>query len=344
MAPATTTTMIDVADLLAALLPLRLLGQAGLPRGALAGSLVAGHGPRPYPIPGRPRIAPGPRAAVERPGVEAAPQRPSRRAQSVASSGCRWSSRSSGVPRSATPIGSAPWPTTSPAPGAQGSDVVAVVSAMGKTTDDLIRLANSVSATPAARASTTCSSAPGERISMALLVMALADLGVDAASFTGSQAGIITDTDHTRAKIKEIRADRLREALAAGKVPGGRRVPGRVDGARRSRPSAAAARTPRRWRWPPCSAPTPARSTPTSPASSPPTRGSCPRRAGSTGSRSTRCSRSRPPAGRVLHAARRSSSPATTTSRCTCAAASPGSRAPGWSRRMQTWKKPSSPP
>ncbi len=59
----------------------------------------------------------------------------------------------------------------------------------------------------------------GERISMALLVMALADLGVDAASFTGSQVGIITDDDHTRAKIQEVKGDRLREALAAGKVP-----------------------------------------------------------------------------------------------------------------------------
>ena len=54
---------------------------------------------------------------------------------------------------------------------------------------------------------------------MALLVMALADLGVDASSFTGSQVGIITDDDHTRAKIREVKGDRLREALAAGKVP-----------------------------------------------------------------------------------------------------------------------------
>jgi aspartate kinase len=59
----------------------------------------------------------------------------------------------------------------------------------------------------------------GERISMALVCMALSDLGVDALSFTGSQAGIITDTDHTRAKILEIRGDRLHQALAAGQVP-----------------------------------------------------------------------------------------------------------------------------
>jgi aspartate kinase len=59
----------------------------------------------------------------------------------------------------------------------------------------------------------------GERVSMALLVMALADLDIDAVSFTGSQAGIITDTTHTKATIIEVRADRLREALKAGRVP-----------------------------------------------------------------------------------------------------------------------------
>jgi aspartate kinase len=100
----------------------------------------------------------------------------------------------------------------------QGSDVVAVVSAMGKTTDDLIHLANSVSTTQPPREYDMLVST-GERISMSLLVMALADLGVEGQSFTGSQVGIITDADHTRAKIKEVKGDRLREALAAGKVP-----------------------------------------------------------------------------------------------------------------------------
>ena len=99
-----------------------------------------------------------------------------------------------------------------------GNDVVVVVSAMGKTTDDLIRLADDVSAVQPPREYDMLVSS-GERISMALLCMALADLGVAAASFTGSQAGIVTDTDHTRAKIVEVRADRLREALAAGTVP-----------------------------------------------------------------------------------------------------------------------------
>jgi len=87
-----------------------------------------------------------------------------------------------------------------------GDQVVVVVSAMGKTTDELVRLANEVSAAQR-RASSTCSSPRARRISMSLLSMALADLGVEAASFTGSQAGIITDTDHTRAKILEVRAD-----------------------------------------------------------------------------------------------------------------------------------------
>ncbi len=100
----------------------------------------------------------------------------------------------------------------------EGTDVVAVVSAMGKTTDDLIRMADDVSDRQPPREYDMLVSA-GERISMALLCMALADLGVEANSFTGSQAGIITDTDHTRAKILEVRADRLRDALEAGQVP-----------------------------------------------------------------------------------------------------------------------------
>jgi len=100
----------------------------------------------------------------------------------------------------------------------QGAEVVAVVSAMGKTTDELIHLANTVSTTQPPREYDMLVST-GERISMSLLVMALADLGVEAQSFTGSQVGIITDNDHTRAKIKEVKGDRLRDALACGKVP-----------------------------------------------------------------------------------------------------------------------------
>ncbi|HTX63276.1 MAG TPA: aspartate kinase [Acidimicrobiales bacterium] len=99
-----------------------------------------------------------------------------------------------------------------------GKDVVVVVSAMGKTTDDLIRLAGEVSPVQPPREYDMLVSS-GERISTALLCMALAELGVDASSFTGSQAGIVTDTDHTKAKIVDIRAGRITEALDAGKVP-----------------------------------------------------------------------------------------------------------------------------
>ena len=99
----------------------------------------------------------------------------------------------------------------------QGDDVVVVVSAMGKTTDELIRLAAEVSTTPAGREMDMLLTA-GERISMALLCMALIDMGVPAVSFTGSQAGIVTDTVHGKAKILEVRAHRLTEALAAGNV------------------------------------------------------------------------------------------------------------------------------
>ena len=99
-----------------------------------------------------------------------------------------------------------------------GNDVVVVVSAMGKTTDELVRLAADVSSVQPDREIDMLLSS-GERITMALLCMALAGLGVDAVSFTGSQAGMITDTSHTRAKILEVRADRIRETLAAGAVP-----------------------------------------------------------------------------------------------------------------------------
>ena len=100
----------------------------------------------------------------------------------------------------------------------QGHEVVVVVSAMGKTTDELIRLAGEVSKVVPGRELDMLLTT-GERISMALLCMALAELGVPAASFTGSQAGIVTDAVHTKAKIVEVRGDRVRGALAEGKVP-----------------------------------------------------------------------------------------------------------------------------
>ena len=98
-----------------------------------------------------------------------------------------------------------------------GNDVVVVVSAMGKSTDNLIKLANEVSSVQPARELDMLLTT-GERISMTLVCMALAGVGVDAISFTGSQVGIITDTVHTKAKILEVKGDRVREALAQGKV------------------------------------------------------------------------------------------------------------------------------
>jgi aspartate kinase len=100
---------------------------------------------------------------------------------------------------------------------AQGNETVVVVSAMGKSTDDLLELAHEVSPIPHARELDILLSA-GERISMTLLSMALIDMGHDAISFTGSQAGIVTDTIHTKARIVEIKARRVEEALAAGKI------------------------------------------------------------------------------------------------------------------------------
>jgi aspartate kinase len=98
-----------------------------------------------------------------------------------------------------------------------GNDVVVVVSAMGKATDNLIALAGQVSTTRPGREMDMLLTT-GERVSAALLTMALSDLGVAAVSFTGSQVGIITDTTHGKAKIVEVKGDRVRDALAAGKV------------------------------------------------------------------------------------------------------------------------------
>jgi len=99
----------------------------------------------------------------------------------------------------------------------QGNDVVVVVSAMGKETDDLVRLAGEVSQHPHGREMDMLLTA-GERKSMALLCMAIIDQGVHAVSFTGSQAGIVTDSVHGRAKILEVKGDRIRETLAQGAV------------------------------------------------------------------------------------------------------------------------------
>ena len=99
----------------------------------------------------------------------------------------------------------------------EGDDVVAVVSARGKTTDGLVAMAQEISDAPDPREMDMLLST-GERISCALMAMALHDLGHDATSFTGSQAGILTDDAHTKAKIVEIRGERLRAALDDGKI------------------------------------------------------------------------------------------------------------------------------
>ena len=98
-----------------------------------------------------------------------------------------------------------------------GDRVVAVVSARGKTTDGLVQLANEISDRPDPREMDMLLST-GERISCALMAMALHDLGHQAVSFTGSQAGIFTDSAHTKARIVEIRADRINGALADGNI------------------------------------------------------------------------------------------------------------------------------
>ncbi|MAT36896.1 MAG: aspartate kinase [Acidimicrobiaceae bacterium] len=99
----------------------------------------------------------------------------------------------------------------------RGDQVVMVVSAMGKETDDLLRLASEVSSTHPGREMDMLITA-GERKATALMCMALHDLDIPADSFTGSQAGFLTDTTHTNAKIIEVRPDRVREALDAGRV------------------------------------------------------------------------------------------------------------------------------
>lgn len=98
-----------------------------------------------------------------------------------------------------------------------GHDVVVVVSAMGNTTNELLALARQVSPAPGRRELDMLISV-GERVSMALLAMALHELGVEARSFTGSQSGIITDDSHANARVVEVRPDRVREALDRGEV------------------------------------------------------------------------------------------------------------------------------
>jgi aspartate kinase len=98
-----------------------------------------------------------------------------------------------------------------------GNQVVVVVSAMGDTTDELIDLANQVTPIPNGRELDMLLTA-GERISMALLAMAISSLGHEARSFTGSQAGVITDSSHGRARIIDVTPGRIQEALNEGAI------------------------------------------------------------------------------------------------------------------------------
>jgi aspartate kinase len=99
----------------------------------------------------------------------------------------------------------------------RGNRVVAVLSARGQTTDELIAMAEEVSPAPDRREMDMLLST-GERISCALCAMAINDLGHRAISLTGSQAGIVTDTSHTKARILDVRADRIREALEQDRI------------------------------------------------------------------------------------------------------------------------------
>ena len=101
---------------------------------------------------------------------------------------------------------------------AEGHQVVVVVSAMGDTTDELLDLAEQVSPQPPARELDMLLTS-GERISMALLAMAISDLGADARSYTGSQAGLITDSAHGAARIIDVTPGRIAEALTEGAIP-----------------------------------------------------------------------------------------------------------------------------
>ena len=98
-----------------------------------------------------------------------------------------------------------------------GDKVVAVVSAMGKTTDDLIALANQVNTNPPAREMDTLLST-GELVSMAMVAMAIHSQGEEAISLSGRQVGLVTNDVHGKAKIREIHAERIKEALEEDKI------------------------------------------------------------------------------------------------------------------------------
>src|SRR4051794_28727554 len=98
-----------------------------------------------------------------------------------------------------------------------GNQVIVVVSARGDTTDELIELAHEITENPPAREMDMLLST-GEQISIALMAMAIQSLGEAAVSLTGAQVGIVTDSTHTKARIKSISTQRMREALGQGKI------------------------------------------------------------------------------------------------------------------------------
>src|SRR5437660_444347 len=98
-----------------------------------------------------------------------------------------------------------------------GNQVIVVVSARGDTTDELIELAREISEKPPAREMDMLL-ATGEQISIALLAMAIQELGERAISFTGTQVGIVTDSTHTKARIKNISTARMRQAVNDGHI------------------------------------------------------------------------------------------------------------------------------
>ncbi|HLO48828.1 MAG TPA: aspartate kinase, partial [Kamptonema sp.] len=98
-----------------------------------------------------------------------------------------------------------------------GNSLVVVVSAMGKTTDGLVKLAKEISSNPNKREMDMLLST-GEQVSIALLSMALQEMGQPAISLTGAQVGIVTEAEHTRARILQIKTDRIERQLQSGKI------------------------------------------------------------------------------------------------------------------------------
>ena len=154
----------------------------------------------------------------------------------------------------------------------QGHQVVMVISARGQKTDELVALANEISDNPPAREMDMLL-ATGEQEAVALVAMAIQELGEPAVSLTGAQIGVLTDNTFTKARIKKISTVRMRKALDEGKIVVAAGFQG-IDDDFNITSSAEAAATRLRPRWPPCCKRKSARSTPTSKESSRLIRGS----------------------------------------------------------------------